>query len=254
MSICDYDLIGCIGSPKAGTTFLYDCFHNDPRFSPFLTAAGHAQKEIYIWDKWSPRPGDPLYNDFKNKRPYSISQYYEWLNNSDKPCLDFSLNFREAYLHPDNVIDFTSRYKCKFMYILRDPVDVLISAINFSELYGVITNSKKPVHLEKQLKQGFGNHEGFTSLMNLPMTSKWVPAWQKVFPELVIIDYDRLHDGDYLNMKLGTSSEPILFDLPKSNVTKNKKLKRELMDPESLTVLENFYAKDIEFNNAILDK
>jgi len=254
MSICDYDLIGCIGSPKAGTTFLYDCFHNDSRFSPFISSAGYPIKEIYIWDKWSPWPGDPLYDSFKNKRPYSITEYYDWLDNSDKPCLDFSLNFREADLYPDNVVQFTSKYKCKFMYVLRNPVDVLMSAINFSELYGVITNSKKPEHLEKQLKEGYGVHAGYTSLLNLPMMSRWVPAWQKVFPELVILDYDRLNDGDYLNMKLDTLSEPISFDLPKSNVTKNKRLSRERMNPDSLAVLEKFYAKDIEFNNAILDK
>ena len=225
------DVICCIGPPKCGTTWLYDNLVSDDNFGTFNNI-----KEINIWNEWVPyhNPEDV----WMHEPQYTKEQYYSAVEQSDKPIVDSTLCYREALAYPDNVNNFTERFKVKFICILKDPVDILISHINFSKLYGLISNSK-PGNAMQQLLDSRNKHKGLYDMFGMSKYSEWLPEW--FYHDITFLDYDRLDDADYINNALDIDID---YAVTKSNVTPNKLLTRERMNSDLINVLENYYAKD----------
>lgn len=235
------DVISCIGPPKSGTTWLYDNLVLDDRFSVFQDI-----KEVNIWNKWSPFHNRKRSEDlWMHEHHFSKQQYYNAIEQSDKPVLDFTLCYREALAYPDNVDFFTQKFKVKFICILKDPVDILISHVNSSHLYGLIANSK-PATAMQELLDGRDKHKGLYDMLGMSKYSEWLPNWLNY--DITFLDYDRFDDTNYINDTLDID---VQYPIKASNVTTNKLLTRKRMNSDLLNVLENFYAEDKNLINSL---
>lgn len=235
------DVVCCFGPPKTGTTWLYDNLVLNSNFNSFYDI-----KEINIWSKWSP-PHAPE-DEWRHNPLHSEEEYFNAIEVSEKPILDFTLCYKEALMEPDNVKRFTDRFDVTFICILRDPVDILISGINFMNMYGLITNSKKPEPMQHLLSLTKHNN-GLKHFFGAAQYSEWLPSWENY--NIKYLDYSRFSDTDYINTTLDIDIE---YPIATSNVTKNKKLRKDRMNPDTLEVLQNFYQKDLDYIMALKDK
>ena len=235
------DVVCCFGPPKTGTTWLYDNLVLDTNFNSFKDI-----KEINIWCKWS--PPHSLEDEWRHKPLYSKDEYFDAITVSKKPILDFTLCYKEALVEPHNVKKFTDKFNVTFICILKDPVDILISAINSMNMYGLITNSKKPEPMQELLDFS-KNNNGLKHFFGIAQYSEWLPSWENY--NIKYLDYSRLNDTDYINRTLDIN---IQYPVPTSNVTENKRLRKDRMNPDTLKVLQNFYQKDLDYIMALKDK
>ena len=244
------DVVCCFGPPKTGTTWLYENLVLDSKFNSF-----HGIKEINLWQDMFGLPAAAPHPDLEAYSPtYSREEYFNAIEDSDTPILDFSLCFREALLAPDNVKSFTDRFDVTSICVLKDPIDILISSINFLNVYGIFSHSQKPESMLRMIEHSQTlrmpvDQTGLKDFFSLPQYSAWLPSWEKY--NIKYLDYDRLNDANYVNRTLGIDIEyPVLT----SNATKNKRLKRDRMNPDTVQVLQNFYQTDIDYITALKDK
>ena len=247
------DVVCCFGPPKTGTTWLYNNLVLDSKFSSFNDI-----KEINLWSTVElNRPKIQAHpdNDPHTVPTYSKEEYFNAIEDSKTPILDFTLCYKEALPDPENVKSFTDRFDVTFICILKDPIDILISSVNFLNMYGLISHSQKPESMQQMIDASKTKYEesitrpGLKNLFGLGQYSVWAPSWEKY--NIKYLDYDRLNEANYVNKALDID---IQYPIQTSNVTKNKKLRKDRMNPGTLQVLQNFYQTDIDYISALKDK
>ena len=248
-TIFQYDMVYCAGLPKTGTTFLWDCLANDDRFSVFKNSVGTPIKEPAEWNKISNARTPTEYVRHNYEKVHTTEEYYNWLNSSKKPCLDFSIAYQEAMLCPSSVNEINSNYDIMWVMIIRDPLDILISAINFDDNYGIISHSKSAQMMREHLQ-----HPKLQDLFNLPKYSLWLPSWLTLCPDMILLDYNRLNDCAYINSQLRLGKDQLSVNRPPINVTAKKLLHRDRLNSELLNVLQDYYAEDREYICSLKDK
>ena len=159
------------------------------------------------------------------------------IRHSNKPVLDFSNCYNEATKFPENVKNLLETFNVSIICILRDPVDLLISVLNFMNLSSMIFKKNSTV---EELEDRLSNPK-FDGLVGLPRYSKWLPNWLELAPDIILLDYNRLHDIEYVSNTLGFEFQ---LTIKTSNVTASKRLQRDKLDIKLLNTLVNFYAED----------
>ena len=245
------DIIWCIGPPKTATTWLWDNMKSDTRFTTYNNL-----KEPALLQEYDITPRGQQHHVWTSKFPGSYEEKFismredmlDTIRYSKTPVLDFSNCYNEATMFPENVKTIAKEFNLSVICILRDPIDILISILNFMNISSMIIKKNSTVgELENRLTD-----PKLDGIVGPPKYSKWLPKWLEIPDiDITLLDYDRLGDIKYVSDTLGFEFQQTVET---SNVTKTRSLRRDKLDIDLLNTLNKFYAEDKKYIQRLKDK
>jgi hypothetical protein len=261
------ELLLCVGPARTGTTWLWENLK-----SKYNT---YQLKESYVWcDK--PFPDFPVISQGKHFSK-TIAEYYDTIEQSEKPWMDFSLGWYQASRDTSIIKELDKRFDLTVYLWVRDPYETWISTINHTSWWTHTRTTMGEVFdrearyfttpegvdiLNRKLRQ-HATRKIETADKLLYAQNKYgtiIPSWLDTGVNLVLLDFNKLGDSNailvdkfnYFNRKLGMEHQ---WDfMTRYSQERNIIVTDDTIDPGVKAIVKEMYKNDYEYLNAIKDK
>jgi hypothetical protein len=253
------ELMLCVGPARTGTTWLWENLK-----SKYNT---YQLKESYVWcDK--PFPDFPVISQGKHFSK-TMQEYYDTVEQSEKPWMDFSLGWYQASRDTTIIKELDKRFDLTVYLWIRDPYETWISLINHSSWWAharttmgevfdreaELFNTPQGADILKRKIQQHATRKIETADKLMYAQNKYsdiIPSWQDTGVNLVLLDFNKIGDSAYFNRKLGIEHD---WDfVTRYSEERNIIVTDETVDPGVRDMIKEMYKNDYEYLNDIKDK